>query len=58
MATEQEIKRKIREYLLTLKIVNKNNEPAKKLAEWFEGIPVNVPEHWFKNWPLLSKRYE
>ena len=25
--------KKIKEYLLTLKIVNKNNEPAKKLAE-------------------------
>ena len=45
MATEQEIKRKIKEYLFTLKIVNKNNEPAKKLAEWFEGIPVIVAEH-------------
>ena len=58
MATEQEIKRKIKEYLFTLKIVNKNNEPAKKLAEWFEGIPVRVEEHWFKSWPLPSKRYE
>ena len=58
MSTEQEIKRKVREYLLTLKIVNKNNEPAKKLAEWFEGIPVKVAEHWFKNLPSPFKRYE